>query len=292
MTTLPFAKYHGAGNDFVLADGRDSDIDFARTAAFLADRRFGVGCDQVLVLRKSETAETRMEIFNSDGSRAEMCGNGIRAFVAWCWSIGVGSAPAMSVETDAGVMQVDQRPDQLLTVNMGQPGFTWADIAADSPAVEPGDPAVVAAPADWPVPAGLIGYGISMGNPHLAIAIDQLGQVDLAVAGPVIEHDDMFPDRINVEFFQVTGAGSIAVKVWERGAGATLACGTGACAAAVAAIHTGQVTSPVQVHMPGGMLEVAWQSGDPVFLTGPAVAVATGQVNLDAQASRRRDLGI
>jgi len=271
---LPFVKMHGLGNDFVLVDDRERDRgDWAALAPRLAHRRLGVGCDQVLVVRSSGTADLRMDIYNADGSRAEMCGNGIRCLARWARDRGVSSGDELRVETLAGVMIPRLRGD-LVEVDMGEPIFEGRKIPVDA------DGPV----KDHPVPLdeGSVKVTcVSMGNPHAVVFVDDAASYPAAEVGPQVETHPFFPRRTNVEFVQVLAPDRLRMRVWERGAGVTLACGTGACAAAVAAHWTGRAEREADVELDGGLLNIRWdRESSRVFMTGPAAEVFEGQFYL------------
>ncbi len=284
--TLSFVKLHGLGNDFVLVDGRADTRDFALLAPFLGDRRFGVGCDQVLVVREDAEFDLRMQVLNRDGSEAEMCGNGIRAFALWAWRRGVlpQDRPAR-IATLAGPQAVAGLADGRVRVDMGPPRLAAGEIDLDRDAFGLAADAEAAGlrQPSWPIEGP--GRAVSMGNPHLVFRVPAVAKVPLGDWGPQLERDAAFPRRINIEFVEVTGLQAISVRVWERGAGATLACGTGACAAAVTAIRENWVTGPVTVRLPGGTLDIEWKPGGSVYMTGPATEVARGEIDLAALAA-------
>jgi len=261
--TLRFHKMHGLGNDFVVVDARAAPVpmDGAR-AARLADRREGVGCDQVILLDASATADATMRIWNADGSEAEACGNASR-----CVALLLGAAS--TVETRGGRLALRADGDGA-TVDMGPPRFNWDAV----PLAYPLDTAhLPVAWEDLADPAAL-----SVGNPHIVFFVPDADAVPLDRLGPLIERDPLFPARINVGVAQVTGPASLTLRVWERGAGLTRACGTGACAAGVAAIRRGLVASPVAVALPGGTLRIDWAPGGTIRMSGPAAHVFTGEV--------------
>jgi diaminopimelate epimerase len=260
---LRFHKMHGLGNDFVVVDARPQPVamDGAR-AARLADRREGVGCDQLILLEPSATADAAMRIWNADGSEAEACGNASR-----CVALLLGDASV--VETRGGRLSLRAGAGGA-TVDMGAPRFDWDAV----PLAYPLDTAHL--PVAWEELADPV--ALSVGNPHLVFFVADADAVPLDRLGPLIEHDPLFPARINVGVAQVTGAGALKLRVWERGAGLTRACGTGACAAAVAAIRRGLVASPVSVTLPGGDLAIDWSAGGTIRMSGPAVHVFTGEI--------------
>ena len=263
-----FHKMHGLGNDFVILDARVAPLTVAPgQAKALADRRTGIGCDQLILLEPSERADVRMRIWNHDGGEVESCGNASRCVVAL--------TGARSIETAGGVIAGGQAGGQV-QVELIEPKFAWDQI----PITYPMD--TVAVPMGWgPLEKPM---AVNVGNPHLVFFVDDLDAIDLGRFGPSIEHDSAFPERINVNVGQVKD-GAITMRTWERGAGLTLACGTGACATAVAAIKSKQVTSPVHVTMPGGTLTIGWAPGEKVRMTGDATYVFRGEIELEQFAA-------
>ncbi len=271
---LPFTKMHGAGNDFVVVDCRARDGgDWGELAPRLAHRRFGVGCDQVLLLRASQNADFAMEIYNADGSRVEMCGNGIRCLARYVREKGISDAESFRVETLAGVVVPRFRGDRV-EVDMGEPEFEGRRIPVD---------------VDGPIrefPVSLEEGAVkvtclSMGNPHAVIFVDDAASYPVAEVGPRLETHSFFPNRVNVEFVQVVSESELRMRVWERGTGITLACGTGACAAAVASHWTGRTGREVAVHLDGGVLDIRWDADTShVFMTGEATTVFEGEFYL------------
>jgi diaminopimelate epimerase len=253
-----FHKMHGLGNDFVILDARQGAVamDEARARA-IADRRTGVGCDQVILLEPSEVADLRMRIWNADGGEVEACGNATRCVVL----LEGGSA---TIETRAGILTGDAGG-----VDMGAPRFGWDEIplgyALDTAAV----------PVGWEELRD--GAAVNVGNPHIVFFVPDADAVDLARLGPLIEHDPLFPERVNVNVAAIEGE-AIRLRVWERGAGLTAACGTGACATAVAAIRRRLVSSPVEVRLPGGSLTIDWPAGGTIRMRGPATHVFSGEL--------------
>ena len=261
---LRFHKMHGLGNDFVVIDARTGPvaIDAARVRA-LADRHHGIGCDQLILLEPSAQADARMRIWNADGGEVEACGNASR-----CVALLLGGTSA--VETLGGLLQLDATGDHA-SVDMGHPRFDWDAV----PLAYPLDTAHL--PVAWEEladPAAL-----SVGNPHVVFFVNDAAAVPLDRLGSVIEHDPLFPERVNVGVASVTGPRALTLRVWERGAGLTRACGTGACAAAVAAIRRGLVASPVAVTLPGGTLSINWAPADGIRMAGPATHVFSGEAD-------------
>jgi diaminopimelate epimerase len=285
---LKFTKMHGAGNDFIVVDAISQQVDLSpQQWARLADRRFGIGADQVLVVQKGDTegCDFRYRIFNNDGGEVEQCGNGARAFVRFVTEKGLTDKPSIRVQTMNGVIAPRLEADGGVTVDMGAPRLDPAALPFDSAGlagVAEGDDTL------WPLaieqPGGsktLLFSLVSMGNPHAVQVVDDVDAAPVAQTGPLIEHHPRFPKRVNAGFMQVIDRHHIKLRVYERGAGETLACGTGACAAVVAGIRRGLLDSPVRVSARGGELSVAWAGGDaPVWLTGPAVTVFEGEVTL------------
>ena len=259
---LPFMKMHGAGNDFVVIDTRGRGaVVTAALARALGDRHRGVGFDQLAEIRDAEGADFGLEFWNSDGSRAGACGNATRCVSDYVMA-GLG-AQAVSLVTTRGGLAAVRRGDGNVLVNMGPPQLGWAQVPL-SREVE----ALHLPLAGDPVAVG-------MGNPHCVFFVDDAEAVDLAAVGPVWEHDALFPERTNVEFASVIGPDHLRMRVWERGAGITLACGSGACAAAVAAHLRGLTGRRVVLQMDGGVLEVDWRE-DGVWLSGPVAHVFDG----------------
>jgi diaminopimelate epimerase len=260
-----FHKMHGLGNDFVIVDARETPFDVTPALArAIADRRTGVGCDQLIVLEPSETADLRMRIWNSDGGEVESCGNATRCVVQL--------TGAHRVDSDGGMLEGKDLGAEV-EVSIGEPRFGWNEI----PLAYAMDTAPL--PMAWDQLAQPM--AVNVGNPHLVFFVDDLDAVPLADLGPRIEHDPAFPERINVNVAQAGGDG-IRLATWERGTGQTLACGTGACATAVAAIASKRAGSPVRVTMPGGALTVAWSPGEPIRMRGAATHVFEGDLDLDA----------
>lgn len=274
---LPFTKMHGLGNDFVVIDCRDSSLggrtDWEELSRRLADRRFGVGCDQVLLLYPSAIADYRMDIYNADGSRVEMCGNGIRCFAKYLRDKGITSASELRVETLAGVIIPRFAGDEV-EVDMGEPILDGRKIPVDA------DGPVQERPLSLPVGEVRVTC-VSMGNPHAVIFVDDAAAHPIAEIGPSVETHPFFPKRVNVEFAQVLNRSEVRMRVWERGSGVTMACGTGACATAVASHWTGRTDRAVQVHLDGGTLRIRWDgTSNHVFMTGPAATVFEGEFYL------------
>ncbi|WP_338504384.1 diaminopimelate epimerase [Sphingomonas kaistensis] len=258
-----FHKMHGLGNDFVILDARDEPLAMTEALArHIADRREGVGCDQLILLEPSASADLKMRIFNADGSEVESCGNATRCVVKL--------TGAATVETAGGLLTGSAEGAEV-EVTLVEPRFEWDAI-----------PLAYPMPTD-PMPMGWENFdrpqAINVGNPHVVFFVDDLEDADLEGIGPGIESDPVFPERVNVNVASVEG-GAIRLRTFERGAGLTRACGTGACATAVAAIRARLVTSPVTVHMAGGDLTIAWAPGEPVRMRGSATHVFKGTIDL------------
>jgi diaminopimelate epimerase len=260
--TLKFRKMNGLGNDFAVFDARARAVAFTGDQARrIADRRTSVGCDQIIIIEPSQRANALMRILNADGSEVSACGNATRC-IAGLLSNELGQ-PRITIETAAGVLLAEARADGLVTVDMGEPRFGWRDI----PLAREMDTAIM----DFSAAPGLEGPGaVNVGNPHCIFWVDDAGAHDLAVIGPRIEHDPLFPERVNVSLARITSGAAMTLRVWERGAGLTKACGTAACAAAVAAARLGLTGRDVIVTLPGGDLSIHWRECDNrITMTGP-----------------------
>lgn len=269
--TLAFWKMHGLGNDFIVFDSRDTGfVPSPAQVRKMCDRHFGIGADQVLLLLASRRADFRMRVFNSDGSEAEMCGNGIRCLARYIRMRKISARSKLEIETLAGIISPEFVGSDV-RVNMGKPEFEPSRIPAELPEQ------AVARPFE--VDGNLFNITVlGMGNPHCVIPVEYVDGVPLSYLGSLIEHHKLFPRGVNVEFAQVLDRKHLKVRVWERGSGETLACGTGACAAAVACALTGLSDRKVTVTLPGGNLKIEWlKDEDPVFMTGPAQMVFQGK---------------
>jgi diaminopimelate epimerase len=277
MTSLKFTKMHGAGNDFVMLDGVRQNIQLTpEQLRLLADRHFGVGCDQILIVEKpsNKEADFRYRIFNSDGGEVEQCGNGARCFMRFVHDQKLTTKREILVETRGGLISPRLEQDGRITVNMGPPIFEPALIPFDGGSGAINEPLVVSGET-------LDISAMSMGNPHAVQLVADVERAPVEKLGPLIEHHPRFPRRVNAGFMQVMNRHSIRLRVYERGAGETLSCGTGACAAAVTGIRRGLLDSPVNVATRGGVLSISWDGdGQPVLMTGPAITVFTGEINL------------
>lgn len=286
---MRFTKMHGLGNDYVYVNCFDqpTPADPATLSTRVSDRHFGIGADGLILICPSDTADARMRMFNADGSESEMCGNGIRCVAKYVHDHGIARKPRLNLETGRGILTVDLEVEhgtaRRVRVNMGKPILESALI----PTTLAGDP-----PVDVPMPELPMGLGgnwhaacgldprvtcVSMGNPHVVIYCENVSQVPLEVVGPVLETAREFPRRINVHFVEVRSPNEVTMRTWERGSGITLACGTGACAVAVAGVLSGRTARNLLAHLPGGDLELEWTMGDnSVFMTGPATEVFSG----------------
>jgi diaminopimelate epimerase len=279
VSALDFTKMHGAGNDFVVLDGIRNELPpLEPLAARLCDRHLGIGCDQLLVVRPSKAADFRMEIFNADGSRAEMCANGIRAFFKFLRDRGHTTADEIGVETLAGVVRPRWVGPDRVAVDMGRPVLEPAKIPTT---LASGDGPVLDVPLEVDGETLRVS-SVSMGNPHAVILVPDPDAAPVERLGPRLEHHPAFPNRVNVEFVQPLSRRRVRQRTWERGTGETLACGSGACAVAVVLMLQGLVEREVVIELRGGALEIAWAGDDAhVFMTGPAAEVYSGRFPLE-----------
>lgn len=275
---MQITKMHGAGNDYVYVNCFSEPVpkDIPATAIAISDRHKGVGGDGLVLICPSERADARMRMFNADGSESEMCGNAIRCVAKYVYERGIARKPELKIETGRGVLTMqlsagaDGKVDRV-TVNMGTPILEAARI----PTTLPGNPPLN-------VPLEIDGSAIqvtcvSMGNPHCVTFVDEVSDDWVLRIGPQIERHPAFPRRVNAEFIQVVSRNEFIMRVWERGSGETLACGTGACASAVAGVLTGRTVRKVTAHLRGGDLLLEWSTGGDVFMTGPATEVFSGE---------------
>lgn len=274
---MEFIKMHGLGNDFVFLDHFSvaADKDYPKLAKKLCHRQFGIGGDGLVVILPSQVADARMRIINSDGSEPEMCGNGIRCFAKYVYDQGIVIHNPMRVETLAGVLtihlNIKEAQVQGVRVDMGEP-ILRADFI---PALGQGEPVVG---ETLEVLGETFQYtAVSMGNPHCVIFVEDFATLDFERLGPAVEKHSLFPRKTNVEFIEVNSPQDLTMKVWERGAGPTLACGTGACASAVVAVLNHKTERAVTVHLPGGDLFIEWGLDNHVYMTGPATYVFKGE---------------
>ena len=280
---IRFTKMQGAGNDFVVLDETQERLNLsAAQYRFLADRRFGVGADQILSVRPGQgSADFEYVIHNADGGEVEQCGNGARCFARFVVDKGLTHKTRIQVQTKAGLIAPQVRSDGMVTVDMGAPVFVHEQIPFIAPAAarNTGDFQL------WPLNLGEAGMveiaAVSMGNPHAVQVVADVDAAPVASQGPLIENHAAFPRRVNAGFMQILDRSHIRLRVFERGAGETLACGTGACAAVVAGIRLGLLNNSVQVDTRGGQLQIEWAGvGQPVLMTGPAVTVFEGEITL------------
>jgi diaminopimelate epimerase len=277
MVGLKFSKMHGLGNDFVVIDGIRQAVSLTpEQLRYLADRHFGVGCDQILLVEKPSRPDVdfRYRIFNADGSEVEQCGNGARCFVRFVHEQGLTDQREIRVETLNGVISPRLEGNGNVTVDMGEPRFLPAEI----PFLYDDDTIIYNLDvADETLEIAVV----SMGNPHAVLVVGDVDAAPVGEHGPLIEGHERFPQRVNAGFMQIVDRHAIRLRVYERGSGETLACGTGACAAAVTGIRRGLLDSPVRVTTRGGDLNIAWGGpGRPVLMSGPAVTVFTGEIEL------------
>ncbi|MCL1494331.1 MAG: diaminopimelate epimerase [Pseudanabaena sp. Salubria-1] len=274
--SIAFSKYHGLGNDFILIDNRHSaePILTSEQAVKWCDRNFGIGADGVIFLLTEANGEHRMRIFNSDGSEPEMCGNGIRCLAKFMQDLNIPTTDSKyQIQTGAGLIVPQMDADGQVTVDMGKPFLTAAEIPTT---LRDSDHKVINVPLEvggntWNVTT------VSMGNPHCMTFVDDVDTIPLAEIGVLFEHHPVFPKRTNTEFVEVVNRGYVKMRVWERGAGATLACGTGACATVVAGVLNDLCDRTCTVNLPGGDLKIQWsEESDRILMTGPATLVFTG----------------
>lgn len=288
---LRFTKMQGAGNDFVVLDETRGRLGLsAAQYRFLADRHFGVGADQILSVRPapSDGVDFEYVIHNADGGEVEQCGNGARCFVRFVRERGLATTGHIKVQTRSGVIELQEDADGRVTVDMGAPVFDLPQVPFDAAGVLP---QVSGSWQKWPLASVLADDGapvnvavVSMGNPHAVLLVDDVDTAPVACMGPLIEAHPRFPRRVNAGFLQVLDRSHVRLRVYERGAGETLACGTGACAAVVAGIRLGLLDTQVEVATRGGLLTIRW-SGEataPVWMTGPATTVFDGEITLPA----------
>ena len=283
---LRFTKMHGAGNDFVMLNGMKQRIELSpEQLRLVADRRFGVGADQILLVEPSPQPDVdfRYRIFNNDGNEVEQCGNGARCFVKFVHDEGLTSKRAIRVETLAGIIEPRLQKSGEVTVDMGVPRFEAAAAGFDSSGLQPaveGDQALWRLDVGNSAPVAVL----SMGNPHAVQVVSDIATAAVTLDGPLIEHHCRFRDRVNAGFMQIVDRHCIRLRVWERGAGETLACGTGACAAVVSGIRRGLLDTPVKVIARGGELKIDWRgcldTVQPVLMTGAAVTVFKGEIEI------------
>jgi diaminopimelate epimerase len=286
---INFTKMHGLGNDFILIDCRNQpsldSLDLGQLSKKLCDRRFGIGADQMLLLYPSQAADFRMKILNADGSEVEMCGNGIRCLAKYVWDRKISDKSILEVETPAGIIRPEKK-DDMVRVDMGEPVFEPDRIPVDSEYFtaypKPGA-GTLKNIIDYPLTVDDREFSIScvsMGNPHAVTVVESVLDFPVARYGAIIENHPIFPKRTNVEFIEILNPAEIRMRVWERGSGETLACGTGASAAGVISSIKGLSVREVIVHLPGGHLLIEWADNNHVYMTGPATEVFEGAVGI------------
>jgi diaminopimelate epimerase len=287
-----FTKMHGAGNDFVVLDGVRQSIDMTpERARALGDRHFGIGADQILLVEPATVpdADFRYRIFNSDGSEVEHCGNGARCFVRFVHETGLSDRNPLRAQIATGILVLDEGDDEQVTVDMGRTRFSPIDLPFDAGCLatrKQGQDTVYTLPLAWPaeapasLPSSVDISIVAISNPHAVQCVDDVDNAPVHLIGPAVESHPRFPRRVNAGFMQVVDRHEIRLRVYERGAGETLACGTGACAAVAAGIRLGLLDTPVRVRARGGVLTVDWD-GQTLRMTGPATSVYTGSVDID-----------
>ena len=274
---IQFSKMHGLGNDFMVVDGITQKIFFSpEMIRRLADRHFGIGFDQLLLVEPPYDPEQdfHYRIYNADGSEVQQCGNGARCFARFVRLKGLTNKDRIAVSTMSGRIVLQLEQDNQVTVNMGVPEFEPAKVPFRAQKAEK---TYLLRVAEQTVMCGVV----SMGNPHCVLEVEDVKTAPVETLGAELESFDRFPERVNVGFMELVSANEIRLRVFERGAGETMACGTGACAAAVVGIAQGKLRDRVKVHLPGGTLQIAWKGpGNPVFMTGPAEHVFDGEIEL------------
>jgi len=278
---MKFTKMHGAGNDYVYVNCFEEPVENPEQVAVrVSNRNFGIGSDGLILILPSERADVRMRMFNADGSESEMCGNGIRCVAKYAYDHGLVTKKEITAETGAGILSLQLFTDSSnrvdkVRVNMGVPRLTRAEI----PMQGNGSDRVVAEPLNIMHTSFNITC-VSMGNPHCVIFVDDVERLQLEKYGPLIENHDIFPRRTNVEFVRIISPGEVRQRTWERGAGETLACGTGASAVCVAGVLNGLTEKKILNHLSGGDLELEWAEDGNVYMTGPAVEVYSGEIDI------------
>ena len=289
---LRFTKMHGAGNDFIVLNGIDQDLSGITREQWqsLAHRQFGIGADQILLVEKATRpdADFKYRIFNADGGEVEQCGNGSRCFVRFVLDQGLSTKNPLRVEVAHTILSLKSYPDGQVEVDMGAPIFEPSQIPFDAnglASMQEFHETLYALPLDHPATHDSFVGVVSMGNPHAVQVVSDIGSAPVLEEGPEIEKHPAFPKKVNVGYMQAVNRNEIKLRVYERGAGETLACGTGACAAVVSGIRRGLLDSPVKVHTRGGDLQIAWGGivnnvTQPVIMTGPAVTVFEGETEI------------
>lgn len=275
---MKFTKMQGLGNDYVYVNCLEEPVtDPEKTAVFVSDRHFGIGSDGLILIRPSKVADFEMAMYNADGSRGEMCGNGIRCVGKYVYDYGLTQKTKITIETLAGIKELELFTEEgkvsKVRVDMGEPEL----LAEKIPVIADKEQVISA-----PIQVGGQEYlmtAVSMGNPHTVVFMDEIKELEMETLGPLFEHHERFPNRVNTEFVKVIDRKNVEMRVWERGSGETLACGTGACAVAVACILNGKTEREVSVHLLGGTLTIFWdEESHHVYMTGPAVSVFEGEI--------------
>lgn len=279
---MKFTKMHGLGNDYIYVNCLKEKVENpSATARFVSDRYFGIGSDGLILINPSDKADFEMEMYNTDGSRSEMCGNGIRCVAKYVYDYGLTDKTSISVETLGGIKYLDltvkNGKTELVKVDMGKP-----ELAAEKIPIETDDP--LGKVINEPVEVNGVTYrmtGVSMGNPHAVVFVEDVKGLEIEKIGPWFENHKRFPRRVNTEFVRVLDRKTVEMRVWERGAGETMACGTGACAVTVACILNGLTENQVTVKLLGGDLQIEWdREADRIYMTGPATVVFDGEIDL------------
>jgi len=274
---LKFTKMHGLGNDFVVIDAINQQVDLnTEQIQFLADRQFGIGCDQLLLVEKASAAEIdfRYRIFNADGSEVEQCGNGVRCFARFVHDKMMTAKDTIAVETAAGIIYPSLLANGDVKVDMGLPRFEPSQVPFNAETLATSYPLLLTNQETLEISV------LSMGNPHAVTMVNDIDKADVATLGPMVESHNQFPERVNAGFMQILNPEHISLRVYERGTGETLACGTGACAAVVSGIQRGLLRREVKVKLPGGELLIAWPDDQSsVWMTGPATHVFDGEIS-------------
>ncbi|HMA59636.1 MAG TPA: diaminopimelate epimerase [Halanaerobiales bacterium] len=281
---VKFLKMHGLGNDFIMINDLDVRLDnYSKLAVNLCDRHFGIGADGIILIQQSDLthADFKMRIFNPDGSEAEMCGNGIRCFAHYLHINDLTEKKKLSIETLAGLIKpeiIDYGPhESTVKVNMGEPAYSLESLDINKELLDDDIDKL------WDYPLIIEGKeyelnGASMGNPHMVIYVDDLKDINLKKLGPIIEENPLFKKGTNVEFVKIVSKNELDIKVWERGAGITLACGTGACATAAVSIDQDRVNNNVKINLPGGPLKISKNENNEMMMTGPSTFVFKGEI--------------
>ena len=277
---MKFTKMHGIGNDYVYVNCFKETVEHPSEAAIkVSDRHFGIGSDGLILIKPSEVADGKMEMYNADGSQGAMCGNGIRCVAKYMYDYGITDKTSISVETKSGIKYLDltikDGKVDTVKVNMGTPILKAVDIPVHSEKEQVIDEPVMVDGKEWKITC------VSMGNPHAITYIDDVKNLEIEKIGPKFENHEIFPDRVNTEFVHVIDRNTVEMRVWERGSGETLACGTGACAVAVSSILNGLTEEEVTVKLLGGDLKIFWdRTENKVYMTGSATTVFDGEINL------------